>query len=115
MQKRFRRSVLYRNMRLLESLSAFFFIFSLIILGLYLLGNFQEFLDETQRFLLSALRICGLLCALTGVYYTVSLVLWMFRRGRFLLLRFLYALTATCTGITLSLAVTFLTVALAPV
>ncbi len=115
MHKRLRGSALYRNMRLLESITGFFFSCSLVVLGLFLLGNYQEFLDQTQMLMLSILRMCGLLCALTGVYYSGSLLLWMIRRRRFLLLRVLYALIATTSGIVLTLGVTFLTVMLAPV
>lgn len=113
--KRHRGSVLYRTMRLLEGMTAFFFVGSLVVLGLYLLGNYQEFLDDTQTLLLGILRVAGLLCALTGAYYTVTLILWMIRRHRFLPFRFLYALLATSVGLALSLAVTFLSVLLAPV
>ena len=115
MHKRFRGSALYRSMRLLESFTGFFFACSLVVLGMFLLGNYQEFLDQTQTLLLSILRICGLLCALTGIYYTGSLLLWMIRRRRFLLIRVIYALIATSAGIALTLGVTFLTVLLAPV
>lgn len=113
--KRHRGSVLYRNMRLLEGMTAFFFVCSLVVLGLYLLGNYQEFLDDTLNLLLGILRLAGLLCALTGAYYTVTLLLWMIRRHRFLLFRFIYALAATSTGLVLSLSVTFLSVLMAPV
>ncbi|TVQ39239.1 MAG: hypothetical protein EA384_06985 [Spirochaetaceae bacterium] len=115
MHKRSRRSALYRNMRLLEGITGFFFACSLIVLGVFLLGNYQEFLDQTQNLLLRILRICGLLCAMSGVYYTTSLLLWMIKRRRLLPLRVVYALIATSTGIVLTVGVTFLTVMLAPV
>ena len=115
MQKRFRFSAVYRNMRLLESISGFFLVSSLVVVGLFLLGNVQEFMDSTQLLLLTILRVSGLLCALTGVYYTISLVVWMFHRRRFLVVRFVYAIVATTVGAGLSLAVTFLGILLAPV
>ncbi len=102
-------------MRLLEGMTAFFFVCSFVVLGLYLLGNYQEFLDDTQTLLLRILRIVGLLCALTGGYYTVTLLMWMVRRHRLLLFRFIYGLLATSIGLALSLSVTFLSVLLAPV
>ena len=115
MQKRFHSSAAYRNMRLLESISAFFFFCSLAVAGLFVLGNVQEFMDSTQMLLLSILRVSGLLCALTGVYYTVSLIFWMINRRKFLVGRFVYAVVATTVGAGFSLAVTFLGVLLVSV
>ncbi len=64
----------------------FCFLLSLLTLALYLLGNFQEFLDSTQVLLLILLRlalIAGILSALT--YAVVSLVVGRPRAGRLIL------------------------------
>ncbi|TVR03795.1 MAG: hypothetical protein EA403_06190 [Spirochaetaceae bacterium] len=105
---------MYRTMRILESVCTFFFAGSLIVLTLYLLGNAQEFLEETQRLLLSLLRWTSLLSALSGLYYMVNLILWMVSRRRFLAVRFIYAATVmlVCTGILV--AVTFVGAVFSP-
>ncbi len=66
--------------------AVFCFLLSLLTLALYLLGNFQEFLDSTQVLLLILLRlalIAGILSALT--YAVVSLVVGRPRAGRLIL------------------------------
>lgn len=107
-------SPMYRTMRILESVCTFFFAGSLIVLTLYLLGNAQEFLDETQRLLLGLLGWTSLLSALSGLYYLVTLILWMVSRRRFLPVRFIYATTTilVCTGILV--AVTFIGAVFSP-
>ena len=47
----------------------FFFILSLLTLSLYLLGNFQEFLDSSQIFLLRLLEINLLFEVFLGLFY----------------------------------------------
>ncbi len=49
--------VLHTLSRVLGRATVFFFLLSLLLLGLYLLGNFQEFLDSTQVFLLEMLKV----------------------------------------------------------
>ena len=46
----------------------FFFIVSLVCLFLYSLGNYQDFLDSTQLFLLACLRVCLSLEMITSVW-----------------------------------------------
>ncbi|WP_455382112.1 hypothetical protein [Salinispira pacifica] len=105
----------YRSLRTLESATAFLLLFLLFVLGLFLLGNYQEFLDSTQRFVLAVLRVVSLLCALVGLYYTVGLIVWMARRGRFMLGRTILGAAALIFGAGLSLGVNLLLVVLAPV
>jgi len=64
----------------------FCFVLSQLALALYLLGNFQEFLDSTQVLLLVLLRLAllaGILSALT--YAVVSFVVGRPRAGRLVL------------------------------
>lgn len=78
---------------LLESLywltgrmAVFCFVQSALALVLYLLGNFQEFLDATQILLLTLLRLtllAGILSALT--YAAVSFAVGRPRAGRLVL------------------------------
>ena len=58
----------------------FFFIFSLLLFLLYLLGNFQEFLDSTQIFLIKLLKISLLTEVFLGVLYI--LLVFVLRRQR---------------------------------
>jgi hypothetical protein len=66
--------------------AVFSFVLSQVALALYLLGNFQEFLDSTQVLLLVLLRlalIAGILSALT--FAVVSFVVRRARAGRLIL------------------------------
>jgi hypothetical protein len=47
----------------------------------------------------------GLLCFATGIFYLVSLVIWMIRRRHFLVLRLLFALITTGIGAASSLGI----------
>jgi hypothetical protein len=58
----------------------FFFIFSLLLFLLYLLGNFQEFLDSTQIFLIQLLKISLLAEVFVGLLYL--LMVFLLRRQR---------------------------------
>jgi len=58
----------------------FFFVLSVLVFALYLLGNFQEFLDSTQVLLLTLLRPALLAEVLLAVLYMV-LVLLRVRQG----------------------------------
>jgi hypothetical protein len=76
-------------------MAAFCFVLSQLVLALYLLGNFQEFLDATQILLLSLLRptlLAGILSAL--VFAAVCLAAGRLRAGR-LILCFLSAVYCT--------------------
>ena len=44
------------------------FLFCALVLVLYLLGNFQEFLDDNQLMLLRVVRVCTIAGTLLGVY-----------------------------------------------
>jgi hypothetical protein len=61
----------------------FFFIFSLLLFLLYLLGNFQEFLDSTQIFLIQLLKVSLLTEVFFGLLYLL-LVFLLRRQRRFL-------------------------------
>jgi hypothetical protein len=61
----------------------FFFIFSLLLFLLYLLGNFQEFLDSTQIFLIKLLKFSLLAEVFIGFLY-VLLVFLLQRQRRYL-------------------------------
>jgi hypothetical protein len=67
-------------------------LFSLILLGLYLLGNFQDFLEQTQRALLRGLEYCCLVGGLAGLYSVVYHVGLLIARRRPALGRLLVSL-----------------------
>ena len=82
---------------LIEKGAKFFFFFSMILVGLYLLGSFQEFLDESQVMLLRGLEFTTLLGALLSLYgiiiFFYSGLRWgHFRIGKVLLYFFLFVM-----------------------
>jgi hypothetical protein len=73
---------------LLEKMLIFLFQFSLIVLGLYVLGNFQKFLDRSQNILLQTLIVSTLLGGILSFYWMVYqiftwFILRRFRIGKF--------------------------------
>ena len=85
----------------------FFFIFSLLLFLLYLLGNFQEFLDSTQIFLIQLLKVSLLAEVFVGLLYLF--MVFLLRRQR----RFLGKVILCCLSIVISfvslLAFSFMT------
>lgn len=56
------------------------FLFCVLVLVLYLLGNFQEFLDDNQLMLLRVVRVASLVGALLGCY-CLGFRAWLAIRG----------------------------------
>ena len=79
---------------------------SLLLLCLYLLGNFQEFLDSTQIFLLDTLRLSLLAEVFVGVLY-IFLVFFLRRQRRYVVKLVLCFLSVVLCW-TLLLGVSFL-------
>ncbi len=92
------RSVLFRTLRIVESANFLFFIGTLLVFGLFVMGNYQEFLDRSQSMLLQMVFFLSLLCVSTGVFYLGSLIAWMIRRRHILILRVVYGLVSTAIG-----------------
>lgn len=107
--------IFYRNLRVLEGLTLLFFSSCLLILGMFILGSFQQFLPETQLMLLTLLRISSFLSVVSNLYYVLLLVAWMMRRRRFAIPRLLIAVLGTAVGVALFLGVRLLSVFLEPV
>jgi hypothetical protein len=76
----------------------FFFLAVLITAALFVLGNFQEFLDTSQLLLLQFLSAGGVLCAASGVWYLFSITIWMIRRRHLMLLRLVLTVISTSIG-----------------
>lgn len=96
---------LFRTVRIVGSANAFFFVATLLILGLFIMGNYQEFLDSSQAMLLQLLFLSGLLSLSSGLFYIVSLVTWMISRRRIVMIRFLYGLVSAAVGAAAALAI----------
>ncbi len=107
--------VLYRSMRILEGISAFLLLLSIIAFSMYLLGNYQRFLPESQQLLLGILRVTSALCAFATVYYAIALVTWMVSRRHILLGRIIYAVVAVTFAVIATLSSHLVTVIIQPV
>jgi hypothetical protein len=87
---------------------AFFFLCSLLLFFLYLLGNSQDFLDDTQLLLLGALRVTLILELVSGVYLALLLVVRTVRERRVFLLRSVLLALSMAVSIVLLLGIRFL-------
>jgi len=85
----------------------FFFIFSLLLFLLYLLGNFQEFLDSTQIFLIQLLKVILLAEVFTGLLYL--LIIFLLRRQRRFLGKVILCSLSIVASFVLLMAFSFLT------
>lgn len=85
-------------MRLLEGANVFFLLSIILFVGLFVLGNNQEFLDSSQLMLLGLISVASSLCVASGICYLVALGIWMIRRHHFMGLRVLYGVLATSIG-----------------
>lgn len=85
-------------MRILEGANVFFLSSVILVAGLFVLGNFQGFLDTSQLLLLDMLSILSMLCVASGLCYVVALAIWMVRRRHAMVLRFLYGVVAVVIG-----------------
>lgn len=100
----------FRLMRNVEGISLFFAFFMLLVAALYWIGNYQDFVTESQHMLLEIVELAGLLCALTSGYYLILLSAWMIRRRFLVLPRIIYAISAIVLGLLFASASSFLTV-----
>ena len=95
----------YRFLSYLSSFAgravAFFFIMSLVLLLLYVLGNYQDFLDSTQLFLLSCLRVALSLELIMGAWLAGFLVYRNLSEHRPFVVRWILLALAFCTSVVL--------------
>ena len=89
------RSILYRTMRILESANLLLLVNVLLVAGLFVLGNYQEFMDTSLILLVRLLSILSILCVASGLSYLATLIVWMIRRRHFMALRLTYGFFAT--------------------
>ncbi len=91
----------YTNVRffaLLEKTVVFFYIFLFFIFTLYLAGNFQVFLDRTQKLLLGISEIVSFLLIFLSILYGIVLVVSGAGRKSKHLRKFLFFLLASISG-----------------
>lgn len=84
---------------------AFFFTISILLLFFYLIGNYQDFLDSTQIFLLSLLHVSLGLELACGVWLAGFLVYRNMHEHRRLLLRWILLILSLvcCAGLLVAL------------
>ena len=84
---------------------AFFFVISILLLFFYLIGNYQDFLDSTQLFLLSLLRVSLGLELACGVWLAGFLVYRNVHEHRRFLLRWILLVFSllSCSGLLVAL------------
>lgn len=95
-------------------MTVFLLILALLALSLYVIGSYQDFLDSTQRLLLTLLKAAGGVCSVAGLYYTVLAAIWSVRRHHLLLGRLIFGTIAALLGATFWLLVESLVVFLGP-
>ena len=83
----------------------FFFSVSALLFFFYILGNYQDFLDSTQRLILSALHLSLVLELVCGVYLMGFLLRRNFRERRPFLIRWILLILSmiACGGLLLAL------------
>lgn len=86
----------------------FFFIVALISLFFYVLGNYQDFLDSTQLFLLASLRISLSLQLVTSVWLAGFLVYRTVREHRPFIARWVLLGLSFCASAVLLVALRFM-------
>ncbi len=77
---------------IINKFTLFTFLLSVMILLLYLLGNFQLFTDITQILLLRMFRYAALIFIVTGMYNLVLGLIVLLRKHRFYTIRFIVTL-----------------------
>jgi hypothetical protein len=86
----------------------FFVIHLLLFIALYLLGNAQQFLDQTQLMLLRLMELAAIVAAGTGVYRVGYGLVRVFAGGSPALLRLFATLLATVFSAAMVLASMYL-------
>lgn len=93
---------------LLGRLILFFVLFSLLILFLYIIGNYQEFLDSSQFLLLKILEVVSLFGGICATYYIFFLFFIVLVEKKLLILRFILTIISIVLCIILFSGIKFL-------
>ena len=86
----------------------FFFVVSLLLLGLYMLGNFQDFLDTSQLFLLQSLEFSLLTEVVLSTFYIIFVLFYAVSTGKLDLLRLILTFLSLIFCFALLLVLKFL-------
>jgi hypothetical protein len=90
-------------------LAVYVFVVAVMVLSIFLVGNFQSFLDETQVLLLTVFRFASLLLVVVAAAYAVVVIVLRARTGRRLsIFPFVLAVAGGAGFLALHLLVTFL-------
>jgi hypothetical protein len=93
---------------LLGRLTLFFILFALLVLFLYIIGNYQEFLDSSQLLLLKILEVVSLFGAIIGMYYIFFLFFIALLEKKIFILRFILTFLSIIVSIFLFSGIKFL-------
>ena len=70
----------------------------LLVGALFVIGNYQQFLDSSLMLLLRLESGLSLLCVTSGVCYLAGLFAWMIRRRHVMFFRVVYGVVAVALG-----------------
>lgn len=88
--------------------AVFFFISTVLLFFFYLLGNLQDFLDDTQLFLVSLLNVSLLLQLVSSIYLAGFLAMRCIREKRGFPARFILLALSAVFSLGLLVAIRFL-------
>lgn len=98
----------------LSAISLFFWLLTIMLIGLYTLGNFQSFLDTTLISILRGVRTTALLSMLFAVWLQLGVLARAVFRKRGLISGSLIAVLIGCGSALTALVVSFLLVLFLP-
>jgi hypothetical protein len=87
----------------------------ILVVAVFVLGNYQDFLPESQILLLRIISAFGVLALGSGLWYVVALTIWMIRRRHLMLLRLVSGLLSTTLSLVLVVAASTLQTIAGPV
>ena len=94
--------------QLTQRSARFLTLMSLILLGLYLLGNFQDFATDNLEYLLKALEFCCLIGAIVSIYSLIYYIIQSFTKKAAYLGKILITSFAVIYNTGIYLAIKFL-------
>ncbi|MBN2737302.1 MAG: hypothetical protein JXR70_10000 [Spirochaetales bacterium] len=94
---------------LLGKIFGFVFLITLIFIIYFVIGNFQNFLDQTQIVLINIISVLTLLNFLVGVFYLVCLFFDSFRQRKGRIIRLILAFFLSFVMLLLTLFFKFFT------
>jgi len=105
MKKQFK---IQRLHSLIGRFALFTFCVSLLLFELYLLGNYQKFLDSTQILILELCNIFVIINILVSNYYLILIIITAIRNNRFYIIRFILCFISLLFSLLLLFGLKFL-------